>query len=273
MKKNEDYSTSFVVEQSPETVFAAIVNPRAWWSADIEGKTDALGSIFYYHYQDIHRGTFRVTELEPGKKAVWHVVQNYFSFVKDATEWTGTDIVFEIVPTEAGTELRFTHVGLKPSEECYDVCHDSWGFYLNGSLRNLISQGVGQPNNGEENANPTVVPQAEKAEVLEQQASRDGTELIVMTTAAAKPGIESHVQDALREVANAARRLSACLDYSVFRSDADPSVTVCVERWASKEARDTFLRSAEVKAFASAVKGAFVEPATPISYRPIEMGL
>ena len=57
MDKNENYSTSFMVEASPEAVFTAIANPRAWWSEDIEGDTDRLGAIFYYHYQAIHRGT------------------------------------------------------------------------------------------------------------------------------------------------------------------------------------------------------------------------
>jgi len=155
----QNYTTSFTVDQTPEEVFAAVANPRAWWSEDIDGETDRVGAIFYYHFKDIHRGTFKVSELVPGRKVVWHVLQNYFNFVKDTTEWTGTDIVFEIAPADGATELRFTHVGLKPSEECYDVCHDSWRFYIVGSLRDLISKGSGQPNKGEDNANPTVVPQ------------------------------------------------------------------------------------------------------------------
>jgi hypothetical protein len=156
---NTDYTMSFVVDQTPDQVFAAISNPRAWWSEDIDGDTDRLGAIFYYHYQDIHRGTFKVTELEPGRKLSWHVLQNYFSFVKETTEWTGTTIQFEITRVPQGTELRFTHIGLKPSEECYDVCHDSWRFYVGSSLRNLIAGGEAKPNKGEANANPTVVPE------------------------------------------------------------------------------------------------------------------
>ena len=150
MDKTENYTTSFSVEQSPEAVFAAVTNPKAWWSEDVEGQPDRLGGIFFYHYKDIHRGTFKVTELVPGKKVVWHVVQNYFNFIQDATEWTGTDIVFEIAGSGKGTELRFTHVGLKPSEECYEVCEDSWNFYLKASLKNLIANGAGQPKRAEQ---------------------------------------------------------------------------------------------------------------------------
>jgi uncharacterized protein YndB with AHSA1/START domain len=159
---NDDYTMSFIVKQSPDQVFAAITNPRAWWSEDIDGDTDRSGAIFYYHYQDIHRGTFKVTELVPGKKVVWQTLQNYFNFVKDSTEWTGTTIVFEIAEIAGGTELRFTHIGLSPAEECYDVCHDSWRFYVGASLRTLITSGKGEPNKGEANANPTVVPERQK---------------------------------------------------------------------------------------------------------------
>ena len=85
MQKNQSYTTSYVVEQSPEAVFAAASNPRAWWSEDIEGDTDRVGAVFYYHYKDIHRGTFKVTELVPGKKVAWHVVQNNFNFDQETT--------------------------------------------------------------------------------------------------------------------------------------------------------------------------------------------
>lgn len=154
----QDYTTTFTIEQAtPAQVFAAVTNPRAWWSEDVIGDTDRLGAIFYYHFKDIHRGTFLISELEPDRKVVWHVLQNHFNFTRDKTDWTGTDIVFEITPVEQGTQLRFTHVGLHPDEECYQVCEDSWNFYI-ASLRQLISTGMGQPNKGEANANPVVVP-------------------------------------------------------------------------------------------------------------------
>lgn len=259
MRENADYTTSFVVEQSPEAVYAAVTNPRAWWSEDVDGEPNRLGGVFFYHYKDIHRGTFKVTELVPGKKVVWHVVQNYFNFIKDATEWTGTDIVFEIAKSGKGTELRFTHVGLKPSEECYDVCEDSWNFYVKASLQNYIANGIGQPNKGDQNDNPAVVP-------APIDPNREAPEVVVMTTAAAKPGMEAKVRDALRDVSAAGRQHRGCLEYSVFRSADEPNVTICHERWASKADRDAFLESPDVDAFVAAITGAFVTSPTPVSY-------
>ncbi len=150
---DQNYTTTFKVDQSPAEVFAAINNVRAWWSEEIDGNTDKLGSVYYYHFKDIHRCTIKVTELVSNKKVVWHVLHNDFNFIKDKTEWNDTDIVFEIEKKGDQTELHFTHVGLAPSHECYGVCSDAWGTYINGSLHNLINTGKGQPNQNEEIAN------------------------------------------------------------------------------------------------------------------------
>ena len=140
------YTTSFTVDQSPDEVFSAINNVRGWWSGDIQGRTDLLGAEFTYRYQDVHETTHKITESVPGKKVVWHVVDSHINFVKDTTEWNGTDIVFEIARKQDKTELRFTHVGLAPDFECFDACSNAWGSYINGSLRKLIAAGTGRPN-------------------------------------------------------------------------------------------------------------------------------
>jgi hypothetical protein len=147
---HSNYTTAFTVEQTPQEVFAAINNVRGWWSQAVEGETDRLGAVFYYHYQDVHRCTFKITELVPGEKVVWHVLHNAFNFIQDKTEWTGTDVVFEIAPKGYQTEVRFTHVGLVPAYECYEVCANAWGSYISSSLRSLITTGAGQPNPIEE---------------------------------------------------------------------------------------------------------------------------
>lgn len=147
---DQEYSTSFTVDQSAEKAFNAVNNVRGWWSQAIEGDTDKLGAVFYYHYRDVHRCTFKITEFIPGKKVVWHVLQNYFDFVKDKAEWTGTDVVFEISRKGGKTEVHFKHVGLVPEYECYKICSDAWGSYITGSLHDLITKGKGQPNPIEE---------------------------------------------------------------------------------------------------------------------------
>lgn len=144
--KNQNYSTSFTVDQSPEEVFRAINNVRGWWSGQIQGDTDKLGAEFTYRYKDVHRSKQKITEFIPGKKVAWHILDGHLSFVKDKSEWNDTEIVFDISQREGKTEVRFTHVGLVPQYECYGSCSNAWGTLINGNLRKLITTGKAQPN-------------------------------------------------------------------------------------------------------------------------------
>jgi regulatory protein YycH of two-component signal transduction system YycFG len=145
MMKKQDFTTTFSVDQTPQEVFDAINNVRGWWSEGIEGNTDKLGAAFKFHYKDFHRSTQKIAELTPGKRVVWHISEAQLNFVKDKTEWNGTDVVFEIAREGDQTELRFTHFGLVPAFECYGDCSGAWGFYINDSLRSLIATGKGKP--------------------------------------------------------------------------------------------------------------------------------
>lgn len=148
------FTTTITVDRSPYDVFHAINDVRGWWSQDIEGPTDQVGGEFDYHYRDVHRCRIRVTELVPGRRVAWHVVDNHFDFVQDQGEWKGTDVLFDIETSGSGSLVRFTHVGLVPQHECYDVCANAWSGYLTGSLRDLITTGTGQPNPAEDGALP-----------------------------------------------------------------------------------------------------------------------
>jgi hypothetical protein len=144
--KTKDYTTSFTVDQTPEEAFRAIKNVRGWWSEEIEGSTDKLGDEFTYRYKDVHNCKMKLIEVIPHKKVVWLVVDNYFDFTKDKSEWKGTKVTFEVSEKDNKTEIRFTHLGLVPEYECFDICSNAWGSYMNGSLRTLITTGKGQPN-------------------------------------------------------------------------------------------------------------------------------
>jgi hypothetical protein len=140
-----DYSTAYTVEQTPQEVFAAILDVKTWWTGDVEGPTDHLGAEFTYRHPPQHYSAQRIVELEPNTRVVWTVTDSDLSFVSEHHEWTGSTIIFEIAPVSAGSELRFTHVGLVPDVECYGACSTSWMHYINASLRNLITTGAALP--------------------------------------------------------------------------------------------------------------------------------
>ena len=140
---SQNFTSTFTVEQSPEEVFAAIVDVPRWWTGDVEGSTDTIGDEFTYRYPGFHYSKQKIAELIPGKKVVWHVVDAHLEGPEDPNEWTGTEISFEITRMEDGTEVRFSHLGLVPDFECFDACSSAWGFYVNGSLKRLITTGEG----------------------------------------------------------------------------------------------------------------------------------
>jgi hypothetical protein len=86
----------------------------------------------------------RLTEVIPGSRVVWLVVDNYFNFTEDKSEWKGTEVTFEVSQTGNATEIRFTHLSLVPEYECFDVCSNAWGFYINGSFAKLDYYGYQQ---------------------------------------------------------------------------------------------------------------------------------
>ena len=141
-----DFTTTILVDKSPKEVFNAINHVRGWWSEEIEGGTAQLNDEFTYHYEDVHKCRMRLIEVIPDKKVVWYVVENYFSFTKDKSEWQGTKIIFDISEKDNKTQVSFTHKGLVPEYECFEICKNSWTQYLHQSLFNLITTGKGQPN-------------------------------------------------------------------------------------------------------------------------------
>jgi hypothetical protein len=142
---DRSYSTTLLVDQSPQEVFAAINKVRDWWSGEISGGTDKLGDTFTYRVPNVHYSQQTITELIPGTKVVWHVSDANLTFVKDKSEWKGTDIVFEIAKKGDKTELRFTHRGLIPDFECHEACSNAWGLLVGGNLLKFIATGKSQP--------------------------------------------------------------------------------------------------------------------------------
>lgn len=143
--KNENYRSSITVNVSAKEAFDAICQPTKWWSKTIEGDTKNTNGLFTYHPGNTWV-KFRIAEIIPGRKIVWHVTDCYLPFQEDKTEWKNTDVAFEIEENGDGTKINFTHIGLIPQAECYQNCIKGWKQYFNGSLLNFLTTGEGQPN-------------------------------------------------------------------------------------------------------------------------------
>ena len=149
IKNDQNFTTTLLVDQTPREVFDAINNVRGWWSEDIEGSSSQLNDEFDYRAKELHACKMKLIEVVPDKKVVWLVTYNYFNFVKDPNEWTGTHVRFDISQVGNKTQLVFTHEGLVPQFECYEVCSPAWTHYVQKSLLPLITTGQGHPNKGD----------------------------------------------------------------------------------------------------------------------------
>lgn len=138
-----NFTTTFFVNESPEKVFNAINNVRAWWQGEVEGNTDKVGEEFDYRMADVHFSKQKVVELTPNTKIVWLITDSKLSFTKDKSEWTNTTIEFDITEINNKTQVRFTHIGLVPTFECYGDCSNAWEQLVQKSLFSLITTGKG----------------------------------------------------------------------------------------------------------------------------------
>ena len=155
--ENKNYTSTITVDKNASTAFNAIKNFRGWWSEEIEGNTDKLGETFFYHYKDVHLCKLQLVEDVPNNRLVYLVKDNEFNFTKDKTEWINTRLIFDLSSEGNKTKIEFTHEGLTPRYECFQVCNDAWTSYIQGSLKNYIETGKGKPNGKEGGLNAELV--------------------------------------------------------------------------------------------------------------------
>ena len=144
-----DFTTSVLVNRSPEEVFNAVLNVSGWWSGlyseEIKGSSNRLNDEFSFRAGGgAHYSRQKLIELVPGKRAVWLVTDSNLAFLAKPDEWTGTSLCFDISKEGKQTRLRFTHVGLVPHIQCYEGCSTAWRQYFQGFAAAVTANHLGQ---------------------------------------------------------------------------------------------------------------------------------
>ena len=139
-----DYTATLLVGNTPEEAFKTINRISEWWSADMKGLSGQLNDVFTVRFGEVFI-TSEVVEFIPGKKIAWLVIDCNKPWLKNTKEWKGTKMSWEISKMDHKTEIRFTHLGLAPDIECFEVCSNAWSGYLQGSLFKLLTGGKGRP--------------------------------------------------------------------------------------------------------------------------------
>ncbi|QHT66369.1 SRPBCC domain-containing protein [Rhodocytophaga rosea] len=141
----QDYHIRLTVEATEQEAFNCINKVSQWWTENLEGSSQQLNDEFSVHFGDVHYSKQKLIEFIPGKKVVWLVTDSKLNFLEDKQEWTNTKISFELANNGNETDIRFTHFGLVPTVECYNVCTPAWDQYIKGSLFKLVRDGKGIP--------------------------------------------------------------------------------------------------------------------------------
>jgi hypothetical protein len=137
-----DYTATIIVPVTKQEAFKSITRVSGWWTVCVEGDTEKINDVFTVRFGETFI-TITIAELIPGKKIVWHVTDCYKRWLRDKKEWVGTTINWETSAENNTTKIHFTHSGLVPGIECYDVCEKAWDFYVKESLFKLITEGKG----------------------------------------------------------------------------------------------------------------------------------
>jgi uncharacterized protein YndB with AHSA1/START domain/DNA-binding transcriptional ArsR family regulator len=132
-----------VADAPIDAVFAALTTLdglAAWWIPDVSG-SPRVGGELTFRFDDDHV-TMAVEHVEAPSLVVWQCTE-----ATKTPEWAGTSVWFELRPRDASgssTVIRFRHVGLLPSCDCYEMCRGGWDHYMR-SLTDYAERGDGQP--------------------------------------------------------------------------------------------------------------------------------
>ena len=143
--ENQNYHAVITVNKPANEAFKSINSVSKWWSENLDGDSETMNDVFTIHFGNDSFVTHKLIEVIPDKKVVWLVTDCYLTWLKDKSEWTNTKMSFEISKKGDSTEINFTHIGLVPEVECFDMCVKGWDQYIKGSLFKLITEGAGEP--------------------------------------------------------------------------------------------------------------------------------
>lgn len=146
--RDQDYQTSFNTKASAQEVFEKITDVSGWWSNHFDGESKVQGDVFTVRFgpngeKDMFK--LQVTEATPGKRIVWKVIDSKQDWVTNSSEWTGTEIMWNISPEKEGARIIMAHKGLVPQLECFKTCVGGWNYLTSESLSQLLQENVGKP--------------------------------------------------------------------------------------------------------------------------------
>ncbi len=108
----------------------------SWWTDDVTGAGD-VGAVIAFRFNG-GGPDFKVESLAENKQVIWAHHGNM------PEAWVGTEIVFDIEPTESQCFVHFQHKNWQSDDAFFAHCNTKWGVFLL-SLKDFLETGTGRP--------------------------------------------------------------------------------------------------------------------------------
>lgn len=133
-------AADITIESPPEAVYEALLREEGlsrWWTADA-AVTPEVGAVAVFGFYDRAIVTaFRIEELSRARRIRWHCVDGPVPYL-------GSEVVFDLEATPAGTTVHFAHRHLDGDEAFVAHAGQSWKRVLT-SLKAYVETGSGTP--------------------------------------------------------------------------------------------------------------------------------
>ena len=140
----KDYEHTINVKATPDRIFDAITKEMSSWWTEMTSVVDSIGDKTTAKFEDGTTWSFEVTSLEKNKLIEFYCYEaNHIHPVTTPemrSEWEDTTLRFEIVPGGAETDIHFTHIGLTPVVNCYDICRTGWDHFFGSAFQAYLEK-------------------------------------------------------------------------------------------------------------------------------------
>lgn len=151
----EHYQKSITVNATAADVYQALTTGYDHWWTSTQGKKfqKAGDSIKFTFPPNISDWTLQATSLIPDKQVILECIEaNHIILDKPGSskeEWLGTTMAWDITANGDTTIIDFTHNGLVPQLDCYEVCSAGWDHFFMDSLQAYLNTGKGKPHSAD----------------------------------------------------------------------------------------------------------------------------
>ena len=151
---DDNYKRTITVDASPEDAYIALTTGYAnWWTPCDRGFNKVGDRIKFTFPPNVSYWTFEARILKPNRIVELRCVEAYHKITDkpdaSVTEWLGSTVRWKIKSHPEQTDIHFTHYGLTPELDCYDVCESGWDMFFVESLKSYLDTGVGKPHQTE----------------------------------------------------------------------------------------------------------------------------